>query len=100
MNTENIEIKKNNIFVLPETIVLREEDNGAFLFDTGTNMLKAVNETGRDIIKLMEGKKSFEEILDSLADEYEDVAKVTIEKDMKAFFTELLKLKLVNTLQD
>lgn len=89
MESNTIEIKETDIFCLPNQIVYRKEDNGAFLFNTQNNNLKAVNETGRDIIELLGDDKSITRIIDEMTDIYEDVARIRLEEDVRKFFTEL-----------
>ncbi|MBP7461091.1 MAG: PqqD family protein [Candidatus Delongbacteria bacterium] len=89
MQSQDVEIKDTDIFNLPEHIVYRQEDNGAFLFNTQNNNLKAVNETGRDIIELTNGEKTLTGIIDEMTSVYEDVARVRLEEDVRKFFKEL-----------
>ncbi len=87
-NTDMI-IKEEDTFILPEHVVLREEDNGAFLFNTITNALKAVNETGRDIIQSLLKGSAFHAMIDQLMDTFEDVARIRVEDDAKKFIAQL-----------
>jgi len=85
------EIFADDSFFLPEHILFREEENGAFLFNVNYNLLKAVNETGKDIIKFIQEKKSFSRIVESMSIEYEDVADVRLEEDVKRFIYQLME---------
>ncbi len=86
---EKIEIKNETKFYFPENIVYREEDNGAFLFDANTNNLKAVNESGKDILDNIIDI-TFENLINKLLEMYEGVSKEQLETDVKNFLTELI----------
>ncbi len=55
-------------------IVLREEDeDGALLFNPGTNQVRVINLTGLFIWQHCDGQSKLEEILEAMLEAFEDV---------------------------
>ena len=67
-----------------ETVV-REEDDGAFIFDPVTDALSAVNETGLLILGQIDGKKTLADIIDAVAAGFPDVEPEQVGRDVEAF---------------
>ena len=53
--------------------VIRDEDDGAFIFDPITDALSAVNETGLLVLRQIDGKKTLADIINAVAAEFSDV---------------------------
>ncbi len=70
-------------------IVFREEDGGAFLFNSNNCSLKGINDTGKLIWGLCDGTRTREEICSDLAKQFllEDTEQ--LEKDVREFIEEL-----------
>ena len=75
-----------------EDIVLREEDEGAFLFDPDTGRICYLNEIGMAVWRLCEKSITQEKIIDVLSSEYTEVSEENITNDCIKFLGELHKL--------
>ncbi len=71
-----------------ETVV-REEDDGACIFDPLTDELSAINETGRIVLKQMNGKNSIAQIAKKVRAVFPDQEEEKIYRDVEAFIDEL-----------
>jgi hypothetical protein len=79
------------IFAVPENIAL--SDSG-FIFLPSTGETFTLNEIGKQIFKLLQAKKSIEEIRNQILQEY-DVDPITLERDIEDFILRLKSLNLV-----
>ena len=70
-------------------VVLREEDDGAFVFDPIEDTLRVVNETGALFFTVMDGTRTLEEITRDVADVFTDVGEENIREDAKRFMHDL-----------
>ena len=75
-----------------EDVVLREEDDGAFLFDPGNGRICYLNEIGAAIWKLCKKPIKQEQIIKELCLEYEEVQEEKISKDCLEFLENLHQL--------
>lgn len=78
-----------------EHVKIREEKFGAVIFETLKEKVYVTNETGRDILTLLEEGNTYEEIIDSLADKYNQ-DRIFVESDVKNFINMLLEKALVS----
>jgi SynChlorMet cassette protein ScmD len=75
--------------VINPVVVLREEfDDWAVLFNPDTANAVGINPVGVTLWKLMDGKRSFEELVDEIKDRFSDVPKAAID-DLTAFVSKL-----------
>lgn len=88
-NKETIHIKAD--------IVLREEDDGAFLFDPDTGRICYLNGLGVVIWRLCENPITQEQIVRELSLEYTDVTAETISKDCSTFLDHLYQFGFLST---
>ncbi len=70
-------------------IILREEGDGAFLFDPVTGSLKYVNQTGIDVWNLLDGKTSSKNAAARIAELYSNADIEAVEADVSLFLAEL-----------
>lgn len=84
---DDLVLKKN------ENVVERFGEDELLLFDSSLGKLFEVNETGKEIWKLCDGKHTVKKIKESLRDEFGDIK--DIDKDISDFFNKLLELNLV-----
>ncbi len=70
-------------------IVLREEDEGAFLFDPDSGRICYLNELGITIWKLCKKPVETERIIKSISSEYPEVSPGQISKDCESFLDDL-----------
>lgn len=80
----------------PDT-VLRQEEDGAFLFDPVKDVLVCVNETGREIVRGLEDGLSVDEIITILIDSYPDIEPDTLREDVMSFVGQLVERGLVES---
>jgi len=77
-------------------IVVREEDDGAFIFDPITDGLSAVNETGLLILRQIDGKKTLADITNAVAAEFSDVEPNEVARDVESFIEGLISRKMID----
>ena len=74
-----------------ESIVYREEEDGAFLFDPDTGNLKFMNRTGRETFLMLDGRSSVDHLLQRLRETYPDAEPLKIRQDVESFLIELVE---------
>jgi hypothetical protein len=75
--------------------VIREEDDGAFIFDPVTDELSAVNETGLLVLRQIDGKRTLVDIINTVASEFSEVEPDGIRRDVEAFIEGLVNRGLI-----
>jgi hypothetical protein len=75
--------------VIKSDIVLREEDDGAFLFDPIKDSLQALNETGVLVFKELNGKNSVDDIVKKVLSQYPDIEPGAVKKDVEEFIEQI-----------
>jgi hypothetical protein len=80
--------KGGQIEVNPE-IVLREEDEGAFLFDPDSGRICYLNEVGIMIWKLCRKPIETERIIAAISSEYPEIPKARVSQDCLSFLDDL-----------
>ena len=81
-------------FVKNPSIVYREEEDGAFLFDPETGNLKYMNHSAKEAFLMLNGQKDVSRLIQSLVDLYPDADIKQIRNDMGTFLEQLdLKFK-------
>jgi len=78
-------------FIVPENIAI--SDSG-FIFLPSTGETFTLNEIGKEIFKLLQVRKSIDEISSKILDEYE-IDPLTLERDIEDFVLRLKSLNLV-----
>ena len=81
--------------VFTEHVKIREEKFGAVIFETLKEKVYVTNETGKDILAFLKEGNAPNEIIDSLANKYNQ-DRTFVESDVKDFIESLLKNGLVN----
>jgi hypothetical protein len=82
---------------LKPDMVLRQEEDGAFLFDPARDVLVCVNETGLEIVRGLDDGRSLDEIITLLCDLYPDVESDTLQEDALSFISELVERGLAES---
>jgi hypothetical protein len=75
--------------------VIRQEDDGAFIFDPVTDALSAVNETGLMVLRQIDGKKTLADIINTVASEFSQVEPEEIGRDVEEFIEGLVSRGLI-----
>jgi hypothetical protein len=70
-------------------VILREEDEGSFLFEPETGDLSCLNPVGTVVWKLLDGKRTLGAIADAVAAEFEGVDRAAVLADVRAFLRDL-----------
>jgi hypothetical protein len=78
-------------------LVLRTEEDGAFLFDPLSDVLVCVNETGLEVVRGLEGGRSMEQIIDTLTDLYPDIEEKSLKEDVASFVRQLVERGLAES---
>ena len=76
-------------FVKNTSIVYREEEDGAFLFDPETGNLKYMNHSAKEAFLMLNGQKDVSRLIQSLVDLYPDADIKQIRNDMGTFLEQL-----------
>jgi len=74
---------------IKDDIVLREEDDGAFLFDPIQDIFQALNETGVFVFKELNGKNNIDDIVKKILSQYSDIEPDAARKDVEAFIEQI-----------
>jgi len=77
-------------------IILREEDDGAFLFDPKTGNLKYINRSAKDTFLLLNRETEVSQMIDHLFSLYSDVDREQIQKDVESFLMELVENRFIS----
>jgi hypothetical protein len=81
-------------------VVLREEDpDGGLLFNPDTNQVKVVNTTGLFIWKLCDGRHSFEAIVGSMQESFEDAPPDQVKQDVQEFIDGMVETGFIGKLE-
>ena len=76
-------------FVKNPSIVYREEEDGAFLFDPETGNLKYMNHSAKEAFLMLNGQKDVSRLIQYLITLYPDVDFKQIQKDIGSFIEQL-----------
>ncbi len=82
-------LSKKEHFHINQEIVMREEDEGAFLFNPDTGRICYLNELGVSLWKLCEKPRTPEQLIGTIHSEYPDVPKDQITNDCLTFLDDL-----------
>ncbi len=72
-----------------DDIVLREEDDGAFLFDPIQDFFQALNETAVFVFKELNGKNTIDDIVNKILSQYSNIEPDASKKDVEAFIEQI-----------
>lgn len=86
--------EKDNINI-KQDIVLREEEEGSFLFDPNTGRICFLNEIGTIIWRLCDKSKTPDQVISKVCSDYPEVPKEQISQDCLQFLTDLEKLEFL-----
>jgi hypothetical protein len=81
-------------------IILREEGDGAFLFDPETGNLKYMNQSAREAYLMINGRKDIKQIIQQLLGLYPEADLRQISEDVQNFFKELEDNKFISSSKD
>ena len=70
-------------------IILREEGEGAFLFDPENGNLKYVNRSGKEMFLHLNGDRDAEQMVDVLLEQYPDADRHEVKNDVVTFLEQL-----------
>jgi len=79
------------------SIMFREEEDGAFLFDPETGNLKYANRSARDAFLLLDGQMDISQVIDHLVGLYPDVDRKQIQTDVESFLRELVENRFISS---
>jgi len=89
---EEVKLKEDLVIEEKQSYISREA--GAILLDYETNKYYEINETGTTIIKLIQMRKTMEDIVGVLCDEY-TVNQEEAQDDLNEFLEKLKKYNLI-----
>jgi len=81
---------------IKEDIVLREEDDGAFLFNPNTGRICYLNKLGTTIWRLCDKSKTPEKMINKICSDYPEVSQEQISQDCLQFLTDLEKMEFIS----
>lgn len=74
-----------------DDVIVREEEDGAFLFDASTGVLQFANETALELWREIENGLGRTALLDYLEEHYEGADLTDMEKDLDLFLSEMVR---------
>lgn len=89
-------IDDNSIFKKKDKVIERLGEE-LLLFDSSKGILFEVNESGKTIFIMLDGKHTVENIKDQLREEFEEVGE--IDEDVSDFLNKLLELDIIEKLE-
>lgn len=96
MNSRSIYLTRR--FVRNPSVVYREEEDGAFLFDPETGNLKYMNRSAREAFLMLNGQEDVKQLIHHLLELYPDVDQKQIKKDVGSFLKQLEEDKFISSL--
>lgn len=96
MNSRSIYLTRR--FVRNPSVVYREEEDGAFLFDPETGNLKYMNPSAREAFLMLNGQEDVKQLIHHLLELYPDVDQKQIKKDVGSFLKQLEENKFISSL--
>ncbi len=76
-------------FIKNTSIVYREEEDGAFLFDPETGNLKYMNQSAKKAFLMLNGQNDVNQLVQSIVDLYPDTHIKQIRNDVGTFLEQL-----------
>ena len=80
----------NQIYILRESVIFKQEGDGGFLFDPENGNLKYVNRTARIILEQADGRSDLHQMVRGLQRRYPDETTAALRNDVVDFFRELI----------
>jgi len=87
----------NQKFIRNASVVYREEEDGAFLFDPVTGDLRYMNHTAKDVFLLLDGRKDVNQVIEHLSAYYPEVEAARLREDVMDCMQALANGGLVST---
>lgn len=87
-------------FVKNPSIVYREEEDGAFLFDPETGNLKYMNHSAKEAFLMLNGQKDVSRLIQYLFTLYPDVDVKIIQNDVEIFLKQLKENRFISSLDE
>lgn len=87
-------------FKKSQNIVYKEEDDGAFLFNSEDGNLKFMNHTAREAFLMLEAGKGVGEIVNGLNGLYPEIEANRIQEDIESLINELQGHGFVSSLEE
>jgi len=81
---------------IKEDVVLREEEDGAFLFDPNSGRICHLNEIGTVVWRLCQKSKTPEQLVDHICSNYPEISREQLFQDCVQFLTELERLEFLS----
>ena len=85
-------LHKNDLFCTKDEIVLRTEDEGAFLFDPDTGRICYLNDTGINIWKFCAKPVTQTQVIKKICANHPKVEQTQVSSDCVKFLNDLMKL--------
>jgi hypothetical protein len=87
-------------FIKHPDVIIREEGDGAFLFDTKTGSLKYMNETAKLTFHLLEKEMGFKQVIDEIINSYTDVQPDAVVNHVEGFINHLVENQFIRIIED
>lgn len=92
-----IKVELGDIYIVKEEIVLTEFGDELALLNPTTGSYHVMNEVGKDILNILNPKKSVSDVINHLCDIYE-ITKEKCEIDVVKFIHKMLESKIITKL--
>lgn len=83
----------------PDVIVKEEDDDGALVFSPDTERILVFNPTAFFIWKQCDGNRSIKDIVQTVADHFENVPHDEMEKQITTYVTEMVSAGFIGTVE-
>ena len=78
-----------------ETIVYREEDEGAFLFDPDSGDLRYMNQSGKETFLMLNADNDIGKVIHHMLELYPEVEPQQMQEDVKNFLKDLEEIHFI-----
>jgi len=88
----------SQLFSRNNSIIFREEGDGAFLFDPETGNLKYMNSSAKETFLMLNGQKDVSQVIHHLLGLYPDIEPKQIQMDVEDFLKQLEENGFISSL--
>ncbi|MGA1790288.1 MAG: PqqD family protein [bacterium] len=89
-------LNENGQIHIKEVVILREEDDGAFLFDPDSGRICYLNEIGTMVWRLCQKNSIPGQLVDLICSDFPEISREQISQDCMQFLMELQRLEFLS----
>ena len=84
----------------PDVVVAEEDSDGALIYNSDTDRIRALNHTGLFIWNLCDGDKDMTGIISAVKEAFKDVPKDQVSKQSEKFVDEMVAAGFIGTVEE